>query len=394
MEPQQAVEEYIESRKYSDTAQATIQNYTYRLKRFIEFCDRAGIEDIGNVTGRTAEKYKQARLKNSDVSPYTVEQQLRTFRLFIRWCEASDLIIDGVSDKLVIPQVDTENKVRNEAINADRAEKMIEYLQKHEYAEREHVVFHLMWHTGMRLGSVRALDLKDLDLNRESCVARVRHRPERGTPLKMKGAGERNVTIADDDLVEAIQDYIDVNRPPVEDEFGREPLVASDQVRLHKTGLRETIYKVVRPCYYSGDCPHDREIAECEATSTSIRHPRQEPPDVSCGARRRLGSRVVLRFHRRCRSSIRTPTCHVRTCGVSISSNEGVPRVSFPSWIRLRLGRLPPPYRHGLLFQLGACYIHLRVSTSIGRSARTCYRFRGRCMESNLWLFSGSSLVV
>lgn len=267
MEPQQAVDEYIESRKYSDTAKATIQNYTYRLKRFVEFCDRVGIEDIGDVTGRTAEKYKQARLKNSEVNAYTVEQQLRTFRLFVRWCEASDLITNGVSDKLVIPQVDGENKVRNEAIDAERAEELVEYLQKHEYAEREHVVFHLMWHTGMRLGSVRALDLQDLDLNQNSCVARVRHRPERGTPLKLKSAGERNVTLADESLVKAIKDYIKVNRPPVEDEFGREPLIASDQGRLHKTGLRATIYKVVRPCYYSGDCPHDRDISSCEATS-------------------------------------------------------------------------------------------------------------------------------
>jgi site-specific recombinase XerC len=266
MKPQQAVDEYIESRKYSDTAKATLQNYTYRLKRFVEFCEREGIKDIRNVTGRTAERYKQARLKDDGLNAYTVEQQLRTFRLFIRWCEASDLITENVSDKIVIPQVNNESKVRNEAIDADRAHEIIEYLQKYQYAQRDHVVFHLMWHTGMRLGSLRALDLKDLELNRDSAVARVRHRPERGTPLKLKESGERNVTIADEDLVEALKDYIKVNRSPVEDEFGREPLVTSNQGRLHNTSLRETVYKLVRPCYYSGECPHNREIDECEAT--------------------------------------------------------------------------------------------------------------------------------
>ena len=266
MEPQTAVDEYIESRKHSDTAKATIKNYTYRLQRFVEFCERADIDDVGDVTGRTCEQYKQARLKNSEVSAYTVEQQLRTFRLFVRWCEGSDLITEGVSDKMVIPRIDSESTVRHESLDTERAEEIISYLRKHEYAQRTHILFHTMWHTGMRLGSMRALDVDDLQKRDSVYIMRVRHRPDRGTPLKLKSAGERNVTVGDEHLVEAIDDYLQLNRHDVEDDYGREPFIASRHGRLHKSSMRSAVYKIVRPCYYTAECPHDREISECEAT--------------------------------------------------------------------------------------------------------------------------------
>jgi integrase len=62
-----------------------------------------------------------------------------------------------------------------------------------------------------------------------------------------------------------IVDYIDHHRQDVTDEHGREPLLTTEQGRPHKTTVQRNIYAITRPCYYTNDCPHDREIGECEA---------------------------------------------------------------------------------------------------------------------------------
>jgi len=269
MNPKEAIEEYIEVRKYENPAKSTINNYSYRLSRFVEFCERAGIEDMEFVTGRTVEKFKKDRVERDDVNPVTLEQQLRTLHHFLEWCEANEFIEDGVADRMMIPGATPEEQVRHDAIDADRAREIVDYLQKFEYASRQHIVFHLLWHTGMRIGAVRAIDVDDFNRveNPDGTVSHnltLRHRPASETPLKLDGGGERNVTIADETLVEALGDWIEHNRPGVEDDYGREPLIATHEGRASKGTIRHDIYTVVQPCRYRKECPHGKEISDCE----------------------------------------------------------------------------------------------------------------------------------
>ena len=261
MEPKEAVDEYIESREH-ENAKATIQNYTYRLERFLEFCEDAGIDDLSVIDGRTAELYKKERLTADDINMFTAEQQLRTFRLFLRWCEANEFVKDGVADKMIIPSTETEDKVRNKAIDRERADKIVETLYKYQYASRRHIVFHLLWHTGMRGGSLHALDVEDW--NSDEKYIEIHHRPESGTPLKLKSEGERHISVTDEDLAVALDDYVEKTRPGVEDDYGREPLIATEHGRAAKGTIRKDVYKIVQPCRYEDECPHDEEIQSCE----------------------------------------------------------------------------------------------------------------------------------
>jgi site-specific recombinase XerD len=265
MHPKEAVNEYIEQKKYG-SASSTITNYRYRLKRFLEYCAEASITKISDVTPRVCEQYKQSRLKNPEVNAVTLEQQMRTFRQFIEWCESNEFVKDGTTDKILIPQIeDRDQEVRHEALDADRADQIIEWLMKHRYATRQHIAFHTLWHTSVRLGSLRALDLQDFTRVADGgAVLEFRHRPETETPLKLKSGGERDITITDDRLSEAIEDYIQYERPPVEDSHGREPLIATTQGRPALGTLRSDVYTVVQPCRYTGECPHGEEIGGCE----------------------------------------------------------------------------------------------------------------------------------
>lgn len=261
MEIQEAIDEYIHVKKH-ETSDATIQNYGYRLKQFAKFCDRTGLTDTSELTARDLGLFKRERVSNEDINAYTAEQQLRTLRMFIRWCESNELIDECISDKMIIPQTDAHKQVRNEAMGSERANKIIDHLWKYDYASRQHVLFHLLWETGMRLGEARALDTRDW--KPDDGYLAVRHRPETDTPLKQKEKGQRNITITDDRLRHALDDYIEDMRHDVEDDFGREPLLTTKRGRAHTGTLRADVYKVVQPCRYSRACPHDEEIDSCE----------------------------------------------------------------------------------------------------------------------------------
>ena len=116
----------------------------------------------------------------------------------------------------------------------------------------------------MRVGEIRAIDCADYDPEKKSlCVA---HRPDSETSLKNQSRGERYVALADE-VAELLNDWITNCRPDVTDDHGRKPLVATEQGRPNTTTLRRDCYRYTRPCEISGECPHDREIEECDATN-------------------------------------------------------------------------------------------------------------------------------
>lgn len=92
------------------------------------------------------------------------------------------------------------------------------------------------------------------------------HRPdgdeEYGTPLKNGTSGERLINLSSG-LSELLADYVEVRRIDVEDRFGRDPLFTTSQGRVTTSTIRRNCYR--RPCEYTNDCPHDREIAERDA---------------------------------------------------------------------------------------------------------------------------------
>ncbi|MDF9744520.1 tyrosine-type recombinase/integrase [Natrinema salsiterrestre] len=260
--PETAVEQYIESRKL-DATQSTIRNLRYRLKRFLEWADETDFDDMNQMSGREAEHFKNWRVNNDGINAVTLEQHLRTFRLFIRWCESNDAVESGVADKIIIPQLSDEEKARDVHIEAEQAEEIIDYLSQFEYASMRHIIFHILWHTGMRRSSLHSLDVEDW--YPDSGTLTVKNRE--GTPLKLGDNGERHINIVDADLVNALSDYIKKNRPDVEDEYGRKPLIATQHGRAHINTIQSHVYRVTRPCYYSNDCPHGEVIEDCEATS-------------------------------------------------------------------------------------------------------------------------------
>lgn len=114
----------------------------------------------------------------------------------------------------------------------------------------------------MRIGALHGLDLEDYDSDDQSLE--VRHRPDTETRLKNKLDGERYVALREE-VCDVLDAYIQYNRHSKKDDHSRNPLLTSQYGRPSKGSFRDHIYRITRPCIYTGTCPHGREQETCEA---------------------------------------------------------------------------------------------------------------------------------
>ncbi|MCU4752971.1 site-specific integrase [Halobacteria archaeon AArc-curdl1] len=259
--PEEAVNWYLEDRAH-EVSENTIQAHGYRLGHFVRWSDETGIENLNELSGRKLQRYRLWRREDGDLNNVTMVTQLSTLRVFIRWCESIDAVESGLSEKIMLPSL-AKNEDRREAmLGWEDAKQLIEYLRTFDFGSRTHTLIEILWHTGMRIGAAHSLDVEDYD-EKERCLE-VRHRPDTGTRLKNADEAERYVSLSNE-VCDVLDGHIQYKRISSTDEFGRNPLFTSRQGRLRKSSIRDNVYQVTRPCEYTGNCPHDREIESCEA---------------------------------------------------------------------------------------------------------------------------------
>lgn len=289
IDPQSAVELYIDSCR-SDVAKTTLRSKKSRLEKFVRWCDRNDIDNMNDLSGRTIHEYS-IHLRNyfsgedgDGPAPMTMQTRLSAVRVFLRFCEDIDAVAEGLADKVELPNLDPEDRRRDSHITDEDAIHVCERLSTNRYGTGQHVAFLLAWRTACRLGTLRAFDVDDFDAenNRLEAV----HRPETDTPLKNKGRGERVIALRPE-TVSVLEQYININRSPVEDDHGREPLLATRHGRPDKSTLRAWVYQAQLPCFHSNDCPHGVSQQECDYWKDAQRNncPSTVPPhDVRRGA--------------------------------------------------------------------------------------------------------------
>lgn len=258
LSPERGVEMYIDHRR-PDLSEKSLMNHKYRLDTFLEFCEIQDIDNLNDLSGRDLHHYRTWR--GGDIAPITLQTHLATLRVFLEFCASIDAVVQGLREKVVLPEVDREDQSRDIKLDEDRADAILDHLETFEYASRDHVIVAVLWHTGIRLGTLRALDVDDWDPD-ESCLE-IRHRPDSTTPLKNQRGAERTIAVGQY-YNGVINDYIEYNRYEVSDEYGREPLITSRRGRLSATPIRDTVYQWTRPCLMA-ECPHDRDPTSCEA---------------------------------------------------------------------------------------------------------------------------------
>lgn len=182
--PDEAVDRYLNSREADDgTASKTVRNYRYNLNKFRMWAKETDFEDMSDMNGLRADDYK-TWVMQSDLAPMTRQNIITTFRTFLRHCESLEIVRSGVADNVIVPSINEEDEVREARIPEETAHEILDYLRRFKYGCRKHVVFELLWHTGIRRGSLHGLDLDDWNPQNQSL--QLNHRPNSETPLKNK----------------------------------------------------------------------------------------------------------------------------------------------------------------------------------------------------------------
>lgn len=265
--PDEALELYLRERS-TEVTENTLQSHEYRLNHFVRWCNEvAEIENVNNLTGRDLHRYKLWRQEDGDLNQVSLKSQMDTLRVFLRFCESIDAVEPDLHSKVMSPTLSDGIGQRDVKLDAEEADQLLDHLGRFEYATFGHALILLLWRTGLRMGSARALDLDDFNVEEEYVA--VRHRPETDTPLKNQQNGERLVAL-NPTICTVLNDYIEVNRPDVTDDYGRVPLLATEHGRPSKNTIRATVYRWTRPCMYQNTCPHGRDRDDCEALNTRM----------------------------------------------------------------------------------------------------------------------------
>jgi site-specific recombinase XerD len=276
-EPSTALERYLSDRE-SEVQDATLQAHRYRLQHFVRWAEQEGIDDLSKLNGRNLQDFRYWRKEDGGLNNVTLHTQMTTFRVFIKWCEDFQAVVPGLHEKIRIPKLDEDEDVSDQRIEPERALEILEHLSNFQYASTDHAMFRVLFRTGVRTGGLRALDLSDY--HSQDQYIEVKNRPEQGTPLKNGDKGERPIYL-NSVTCQTLDDYIQHNRIDAADEHGRKPLFTSNYGRLAATTIRQRLYKMTQPCFYTGDCPHDKEPATCDAHNNvdyASQCPSSEPP--------------------------------------------------------------------------------------------------------------------
>lgn len=259
--PRKAVERYLRRRR-SDSTDSSVTAWKYRLKLFVEWAEGIGIERVEQLQGYDLDEYFE--LRSSKIAPATLEGEMWTLKKFVEYLEQLDAVDRGLAESVRIPDLDKEDRTDDVTFPAEEALPQLQYFrvsEKHR-ATRAHAFLELAWYTGARQGGLRALDVRDVDLDEN--FVEFHHRPETDTPLKNKLKGERPVAVPPA-VSDILREYIDDHRYDTRDDHGRQPLLASARGRPGTNTIRVWSYLATQPCLRVS-CPHQKVRERCKWT--------------------------------------------------------------------------------------------------------------------------------
>jgi site-specific recombinase XerD len=258
LSPREAFERWM-SRLRVDKREATISSYHYRVKLFVEWCEREGIETIGEVTGWDIESYETER-RGTDVEAVTLNKELGTVQNWLEYCARVELVDENLPAKVDPPDVGAQADIDETRLTTAAAEALFDYYEAEAYGTRDHTLLALAWYTGARLNALRGLSLQHYD--RDEALVEFIHQPDRDLPLKNGYDGERAVGLPEA-VVDVLDAYIAEHRHDVHDDRGDAPLLASQVGRASRNAVRSWCYLATVPCLHMA-CPHGNDPDTCE----------------------------------------------------------------------------------------------------------------------------------
>lgn len=134
---------YLASKKVEGLSLITLKNYSYRLKRFMEFMGK-NVEDINTMDIRM---YLAAYQKHTGCANTTLESEVAGLKSFFGWLENEEYIVKSPMRKIKYPK--TEKRIR-QALTPEELELMRDNCK----TLRERALVEFFYTTGCRLDEV------------------------------------------------------------------------------------------------------------------------------------------------------------------------------------------------------------------------------------------------
>ncbi|WP_336024685.1 tyrosine-type recombinase/integrase [Halobellus salinisoli] len=181
IDPRTARELYLDH-KATHCSEATVQSHDYRTRHIINWCDENDIDNLNELTGRDLHQFRLWHMDRGDINQVTLRQHMCTLRVFLKWAASIEAVPPDLYDKVMVPQVGRGERQRDDMLDAETAQELLQYLEKYHFASRRHIIIALLWETGIRTGAAHSIDLEDVHLD-EGYIELV-HRSDNGTTLK------------------------------------------------------------------------------------------------------------------------------------------------------------------------------------------------------------------
>ena len=143
IDPSTAQQLYLDH-KASQAMEKTVQGHRYRTNHFVRWCDEKGIDNMNDLTGRHIHEYRLWRKEDGDLNAVSLQTQMSTIRVFLRWCGSIEAVDPNLYTKVMLPQVPPEDQQRDELLEKERAEEILSYLSEYHYASIKHIVLSLL----------------------------------------------------------------------------------------------------------------------------------------------------------------------------------------------------------------------------------------------------------
>jgi site-specific recombinase XerD len=248
----------------------TRSQYKRTIPKFIQFADTNDVEGPHQINTELVDRYVD-ELKASYETDATVYTHTKNIRTWFNWMNDRQLCDESVIKILSKDELGLSPAARDEALPEPVATEILNRLRNRQFGTDIHAALELFWNTGVRLGGGQSLDLDDFYPDKNELW--LEHRPETETRLKngddrddTPGDGERVIQLSDE-VVDALQQYIDTERPAVSDAYGRQPLFTTTRGRASKSTLRRWLYEATSCRWQSDDDTKPNCDGNCDPDS-------------------------------------------------------------------------------------------------------------------------------
>jgi len=227
----------------------TVRTYRTDLELFLQFASSQGLKKLTELELNTFRLWL-ANQKEKGSSNSTISRRSSTARVFSTWAFQKGLIDSDPAIRLISPKV---NKTLPKVLGQKQATALMQTAANLEDEEnsmalrmRDHAILEVLYSSGIRVGELTGLDIKDLDFTR--CTMRVIG----------KGNKERVVPFGQP-AKEALRSYLDKSRPEfINEKFGDALFVGSRGKRLDTRQVRRIVTSAILRVEGAPDIsPHD-----------------------------------------------------------------------------------------------------------------------------------------